>query len=458
MHPLLADAINIPMVFVAGIIVLVPLMAFEVFVEAFVLKKLWRIPYGSLCTLAFAANSWSLLAGIPTKILNSFLYERMLPQDIPGFFAHYPYAVALGSFIYFVVSVLVEGVWALRWNAKNQVGLSRRQIWIGMLVANVSTYAVLAPLHYYATRPGTQISEFRTNTKWTSHSMDTVLFVDSANRHLKSVRLDGSEATTVIPFPTTDYLVSGNLEICLFRGTNGNLCFYKPGTPSPELIWQTDERFLIRQVAFSPSGKFIAYASKKQNSVELLDRSSGERKHIPLAQKFDYSDPSVAWSTDESMFFVGGLENKLRLAISLQSDGTVKADPVEGTNAPVLLTCYGRIGTGGWWSGRDWGVSYSHDECGNFKAMAWPGLDSGLWISRQEGAKSKRILGVSVRPGLLHLAGFYFGDVSFLDDCNECLFEANDHIYLLDIESKRLGTLAQGDRFIQLSPRYQKDL
>jgi len=40
MTPILADAINFPVVLVAGIIVLIPLMAFEVFVEALILKKI----------------------------------------------------------------------------------------------------------------------------------------------------------------------------------------------------------------------------------------------------------------------------------------------------------------------------------------------------------------------------------------------------------------------------------
>ena len=39
MTPIFADAINFPLVLGAGLMVLIPLMAFEVFVEAFALKK-----------------------------------------------------------------------------------------------------------------------------------------------------------------------------------------------------------------------------------------------------------------------------------------------------------------------------------------------------------------------------------------------------------------------------------
>jgi hypothetical protein len=56
MKPFLGDAIDIPMVLVAGIIVLVPLLAFEVFIEALVLKQAWRLPYGRACFSAGLPN------------------------------------------------------------------------------------------------------------------------------------------------------------------------------------------------------------------------------------------------------------------------------------------------------------------------------------------------------------------------------------------------------------------
>jgi hypothetical protein len=49
MTPILADAINIPFVFGIGIAVLVPLLAFEVFAEAFILRATWHQKFGDLC-------------------------------------------------------------------------------------------------------------------------------------------------------------------------------------------------------------------------------------------------------------------------------------------------------------------------------------------------------------------------------------------------------------------------
>lgn len=53
MIPILADAIDIPLVLGLGIAVLVPLLAFQVLVEAAVLRGLWELPYKDF---AFGAN------------------------------------------------------------------------------------------------------------------------------------------------------------------------------------------------------------------------------------------------------------------------------------------------------------------------------------------------------------------------------------------------------------------
>jgi len=458
MTPIFADAINFPLVLGAGLIVLIPLMAFEVFVEALVLKRAWRLPFGDLCTFAFFANCWSLLAGIPTKILNAFLYAQLLPEDIPGYFGRYPLAIALGSLIYFAFTVLVEASYAFRWRRRKQLQIPTSVIWRGIILANIATYAVLAPLHYYATKPGNQISEFTRDTRWTTRPGTRILFTDASSGFLKAIQLDGTAVETIVPIPMADYLVSSNLNLCLFRGTNGCLYLYHREGNQTNLVWKTEERFFMNQVAFSPSGERVVFANEDGNSIELVNIPTGTRTNVTLAEKFSFHGPSVAWSPEEDHFYVGGFDGHLRLAVEIGADKALKINTVEGTNAPAVLKCFGRTGDSRWWGGGNWGVSYSRDECQDFSAMAWPGLDSSVRIFRQDGDAKNRVLTVSVRPGLLHLAGFYFREVGFVEGCRECLFEANGYIYLLDIPERRLGTLVRGERFIQLTPRYLKTL
>ncbi|PWU16733.1 MAG: hypothetical protein C5B50_12845 [Verrucomicrobia bacterium] len=457
MSPFLADAINIPFVLVAGLVLLVPLLAFEVFVEALVLKQIWRMPYGKLCGFTLLANLCSLLAGIPAQILNSFVDAKILPNDIPGYFTKYATAATVGSLIYFVVTVAVEGVCALVFRRGGRLTVSSGQLWYGILLANVATYIVLAPLHYYGTRPPCQIREFAKDTTWTRNPKTKMLFTSSDEHFLQAMDLGGSRPETLVPLPMADYLISTNLALCLFRGTNGNLYFYKRGTKKAELIWETRERFFMDQAAFSPSGDRVAYASNDADSLEVVNLISGQRLHLPLVNKFGFDGPSVAWSYEEQKFFVAGFNNFLRLAITLPLKGDPEISALSTNDSPSCMACFGRTGRSRYWS-TDWGTVFNKDTCADLTVQSWPGLDSSLAIYRKDRSAFNPDLHISVRPGLLHLANFYFGDVALLGACEECLFSANGYIYLLDLEQRRLGTVVKGDRFVVLNQRYLKQL
>jgi hypothetical protein len=331
-------------------------------------------------------------------------------------------------------------------------------LWRGVLLANVASYAVVAPLNYFATRPSSHGQQFTNDTRWTAHPTSVMLFVDGKDNYLKSIRVDGSAIATVVAAPMADYLVSTNLDVCLFRGTNGNLYLYRRQRPDIDLVWNTKERFFMNQVAFSPSGNHVAFASDDAHAVQVLDVTTGRRSALPLVQQTNFYGPSVIWSVEEGMFSVGAVNYGASLAITIAPNGNLSATNLSGTNVGAVYPCYGRLGSARSFGSDDWGVIYNDDHCGDLKATAWPGLDSSLRITRDDTKNSDPILTVSVRPGLLHLAGFYFADLAFLDGCGECLFESNGYIYLLDIGAKRVGTLVSGGRFILLTPRYEKAL
>ena len=457
MSPILADAINIPFVFGLGLAVLVPLMAFEIFAEAFILRSVWRLPFRHLCRFTLFANLWSLIAGIPTKILNSWLYSFFMPEDLPGFFARYPVAVGIGTLVYFAITIAVEGAYAFRWLRRNEHVIARSAVWKGILVANLATYAVLAPLHYFATRPMHQVHKFTQNTLWTQHGPTTVLFTDRMGQ-LKSIHADGSGPQSLVPMVVRDYLVSTNLNVILFRGGDGNLHLYRRDEAQSNLVMQTHERFQMDQAAFSPSGRRVAFAAKEGNYLEVLDVRTKQRVHQVLLPTFGgFDGPSLAWSDDEAKFYLRGFESNSPVVVAIQPDMTLNIASLESTNGIALLPCFGRVGKGGWYGSDDWGRSYNQDSCGNLQVWTEPGLGSGLRITREEQERAP-ILYLHVNPGLLHIARFYFGDAAFLEGGGECLFEVNGYIYLLDVQAKRVGTVARGDRFILLTDRYQKRL
>jgi len=284
--------------------------------------------------------------------------------------------------------------------------------------------------------------------------MNTIYFVHHGTQRLQTVQLDGSGERTIVPIPVTDYLLSADLQMCLFRAPAGNLCFWRSSGQS-NLVWQTNERFSMNQVAFSPSGDLVAFVSEQSNTVEVVEIKTG--KHLKQTFPFKMWDCSVAWPTEERKFFARGSETNAFAEVLISPEGELQTKILTGTNVPPLLPCYGRVGNARWYGGSDWGLVYNADTCGDLNIWTEPGLGSGMKVYRDKKERAP-VVYLHVNPGLIHLARFYFEDTAFVGGCEECLSEANGYTYLLDIPRKRVGTVVRGDRFIMLAPRYQKHL
>ena len=392
--PMLADGIDIPMVLGLSLVVLVPLLAFEVILEAFVLKLTWKVAFRRLCVFTLFANLWSLAAGIPTKILNACFYSAFLPNDLPGYFAKYPLAVCLGTLLYFAATVLVEAAYAFHWLRQHDHKLRRALIWKGILLANVASYAVVAPLHYFATRPTSQVREFSADTRWCAQATNTVYFVRQGTQTLQAIQLDGSGERTIVPMPVTDYLLSADLKLCLFRAPSGNLCLAR-STGESNLVRQTRERFSMNQVAFSPSGKFVAFADKQSDALEVVAIETG--KHMKRSFSFKVDGCSIAWSTEELKLFVLGTETNSFAEVVISPEKELLIRSLTGTNVPPLLPCYGRVGNTRWYGENDWGAVYDSDTCGELHVGIRPGLGNGLRIQRGNNPPI-RVFYLSVTP------------------------------------------------------------
>ena len=202
----------------------------------------------------------------------------------------------------------------------------------------------------------------------------------------------------------------------------------------------------MNQVAFSPLGQRVVFASEKDHQLEVVDVTTGKRTREKLPTEL--KDFNVAWSPEETRFYIiDGRTN--RFVAHMTSEFSFTLERIEGTNNPPLFLCYGRVGRGRW--------SGPMDKCGDVRAWVVPGLGSCLQIYRDDDAEKPQFT-MAVNPGLLHLAWIGFGDVAFLEDCRECIFEADKHVYLVDLERKKLGTVARGQRFILFTSRYQKRL
>ena len=260
-----ADSINVEAVAVAGIVVLVPLLAFEVFVEAIVLAIGLKVRYRKVLLVALGANVASLVAGIPVKIFNSWMYDAILPRELPAYFGAYPWAVGLGTAIYFAVTVAVEFLVIAPWSRKRAAGIGLGRVALVVLLANAATYAVLAPLHYFATRPLQDIREFTDHTHWAQTPPTTVYYIEPGSDHLCSIATDGQGRRAWVPDKVESYQFPPDRAWFLYRDASNRLCLLG-ATESRRTAGRPAHPFPMLRVACDPDGKVVAYLDSHGDS------------------------------------------------------------------------------------------------------------------------------------------------------------------------------------------------
>ncbi|MBM3875343.1 MAG: hypothetical protein FJ386_01295 [Verrucomicrobia bacterium] len=218
---MLADGINFPLVMAYGIAVLIPLLLFQVVVEGAILAKTWGIPFRDLSGPVLRANCWSLLSGIPVKFANSLFYPLLLHDDLRGYFELYPLAISIGTAFFFVVTLVVEKGSLQNWLMREDIAAIPRRVWLGVLVANLATYAVLAPIHYHATKPRHDVREFTRDTSWAKSPPSRVTYIDSRDANLKVIDSNGANRRTLVPTAVKAYTVNAGLDLVVFEDKTG---------------------------------------------------------------------------------------------------------------------------------------------------------------------------------------------------------------------------------------------
>jgi len=447
-----ADAINFGFVAIAGIVVLVPLTLFTVLVEGIFLAIGLRCPYRRVLGVSLVANLVSLAAGIPVKIFNGWMYSRILPRPMAPYFRAYPWAMCLGSFIFFIVTLVTEYFVVAAWCRRRTLSVARSRLAAFVLLANTVTYAVLAPLHYVATRPTHDVRQFTDDSAWAFRPATEIYYVNGSG-NLCSVTTDGKNGRVLLPEVVRDYQYVPATDVFLYRNGENNLCLAHRNA-KPILCWRTDQRFAMEQVALSPDGRIVAYLKRveKLTPYELILFDTESSRTVPtgiITTKDDY-DPQIAWSESPDKLFLksAGIVRAFRVGADLT------AIPMEGVAGKAALAIvYGRFSTEQWAGGGDWGPGFSDDTDADTKAYAIQGLGSRLQVT-----KGGQSIVVADNPGFLKLGDRSFNDVSLLANGNELLFDDDHDIYIMDIEARKVGRVAEGAKFIMLTKRYLKDL
>jgi len=465
-----ADAVNFGFVAVAGVIVLVPLTLFTMFVEGIPLAIGLRIPYRRTLKILLVANVVSLLAGIPVKSVNVMLYSIYMPHPLAAYFRAYPLAAMLGSLHFFIVTVLVEFAVVAVWHKRQAIHVGWKKLMLIVFIMNMMTYAVIAPLHYSATRPDHDVKTFTDGASWAQHPL-TELYYISTNGNLCAIMTDGTGQRTVIPGTVRDYQCLPDQGLFLYRNGDGTLCLFRESDGQTIECWQTSQRYLMNDVTVSPDGKTVAYLeecaiqkNKYRSDQEPMLFDTETRQRFPTAILLEdggWHSAKLSWGASTDTLFMSErtyqreTQRHLTTVTSIMvSNNTVIAQE-DAPQPCALLEAYGRFSSGGSWSGgENWGVSFSKSTNEYASIYSWPGL--GSHISVEQGNDKWYI---ADNPGLLKLGNRGFEDVCLLGNGQEFIFtDSKAGIYLVNLAERKVGLITSGKGFITLTPRYRQDI
>ena len=437
-----ADGIDIPILLAAGGIVLVPLLAFEVFVEGAIVAWGLRVPYRQTLRIVLVANLVSLAAGVPVKIFDIWYDNAVLPTDLAPYFREFPHVFVGTTIIYFLVTLLMEYLIIRRWSRHlPALPCPRTSVFMTIFLANLATYAVLAPLNYTLTRPRHGIKEFTDTSTWAARQLTEIYYIESPREILCSILSDGTHRREIISDRVKAYQYYPNSDFYLYKNGVQELCLFQPRTGKRTVCAKGDGFFSMQQVAASPEGRWVAYLKTADNwapcQLVLYDTRTGRIHETRIITDANTYNPEIAWTDTADLFFLK--QNTQTNLYRLDPDGQVSiATMLE--KPPALAVAYGRYD------------QIASDDNGIMKVYAERRLDSGIRVTQ-----GTTVWYFADNPGWPKLGKRVFDNVCILQNGREVVFDDLKSLYLFDTEKKRVGKIVDGTNFMILTDRFLRE-
>ena len=190
-----------------------------------------------------------------------------------------------------------------------------------LILANIVSYTVLVPIHYYYARPLKNVSQITNETDWAIQPPAIVIYQDIDKHHLYRMNTDGTDKQLLVPHPMKQYLVSSNLMQIMFFDDGKKLFHYDTNTETLTTLWESEyggsSKFgrleNVMQIAMSPSGKQVAWViPMKEGAGEYGPWETDFWKlfihncNNDLTLTYDYKahDAKITWSSNENVLYI----------------------------------------------------------------------------------------------------------------------------------------------------------
>lgn len=445
---MLANGINLPLVMMWGCVLLAPLTLLVALVESAAFRVIVGIRFRKVFWWVLGANIASTIAGGALYSLQDGIIEATgIMASIPEFVHGYTWVGILLIFLYFVKSVIVEGLIVGGCFLADRAETRWAGIVKALLAGNVITYCLVGPLFYFATRPTFGHAELLDTTAWTANSDLPVYFIDTEDQFIKAIRADGSDLRTVVPFPADAFLMSEDATAFVYLGTDDGLYLYRQQDAQPTFMVQTENRYDLHNVSLSHDASRVAYVDRI-DKLKVFDVATGETVEVSLGQMETTRGVSpTSWSSSGESIYVRFKVGDLAIhrgappwdLIEMRDSDTPHRDEPVVNYLRTPRTPY------------DWMPEVFHDKQGSYEIDCEPGLVAHVRVSKN----GDHVMAMRNDYGLLKLGLPGPHSPTFLPNGSEAILEWWGQLYILDYEHRRLGLLTRGEKYVLPTSRFQ---
>lgn len=452
---ILADTIISPLVLAYGLAVLGPLILLVAVIESWVLHLRLKIAVRTLFWPVVAANVASTFGGWFAMVGMALLPEvPHLYDSIPAHVRAYPWMALEFIGVYFVVSVVIEGLWLRRRKVQAKIGRTGWRIWGAVVLANAASYVVNGPLFYYATRPTFGVQEMTFDTHWSANGDVPLYYIDPNDSTLRQVQMDGSRDHVLVPQPMKAFLLNADASLVVYVDLLDDLRAYWPSEPRDVLLCKGGDPNEIAAVSIAADGRVAvvepmswSIASQQQARVRIVDPNAPDVVLASCVLPMKLRTSAICWSRDGARVYVVSVsgrtgEERQTFAFDPHAPDVRPVDPpaldelVENyrcTPAPTHWRTY-------WYFKHRGGF-----DAGTFRIEYYP-FPGGRFAIKRDDGEVLHVEGVRpslglAPPGVYPLAVLPYGDELVVYwGFSKCL-------YLLDVDGRRLGVFVNSDAF-----------
>ncbi len=463
---ILADSINLPLVAGLGLITFGPLTLLVTLIEGATFRYILGVRVRSSFRPILIANLLSTLAGgILLMFQDVIIFGSGITESIPSFVHGYRWIGPLLIVGYLAKSLLVEGLWLTRRAALAALARPRPEVLRGVLLGNVLSYLVVGPLFYVTTRPHFGGIETTFDARWTANADEVIYFIDRKDHTVKRSLLRGGKVETLVPFPVWSFLVSDDESTIAYVATDGALDVYRAGQPGAIRVSEPKRVNFLTSVSLSPDNQSIAFVESPKGDWPYPEDAQSKLKIRPIAKESEVEiaslpasawDTPIAWSRDgQFIYALLHVQQKRQFwKIRAREPSGAREECAVAPAPSEFVVNYGRFQRRTAFVGGRPMIQFPEQfSAGPFSVEVYPWLGSFVRIDKG----SERVLFLQNEYGLLNLSMPPFQSAMFLPKGDELLIETWGQTYLLGIDERRMGLVADGDQFVLRTSSFCKE-